>query len=84
MPNVADLLEELDEDAETEKVPEHQPTASEDTHLDKLLKLCSNKTAVNIEDIFSSQVLKSSIKTYRISLYTYLLLKYLVRIEIYK
>ena len=62
MPTVDNLFDELDEDGDDEKGVAHQQLASEDSHLKKLLNLCSNNTVVNIEEIYSSEVLKSSIK----------------------
>jgi len=59
-PSVPNLFEELEE--ETEDNVEYLPPTNRDSHLSKLLNLCSNKTAVDIEDIYSSEVLKSSIK----------------------
>ena len=62
MPSVDHLFDELDEDGDDNKDVEKQQSVSKDRHLVKLLNLCSNKTVVNIEEIYSSEVLKSSIK----------------------
>ena len=61
VPNLQNILEELDDVSEEEDLVS-QSHVYEESPLEKLLNLCSNKTVVSIEAIFSHQVLTSSVK----------------------